>query len=182
MISDYKLILSKRKTISIEITHDSGIIVRAHPRLPLKYIEQFLLGKKEWIKKKQTLIASRKKNIMRINPHLVPTYKKQAFEMIQRRLNWYSTITGIAYCKLKITSARTRFGSCTSKGVLSFSWRLLFYPEEVIDYVVVHELMHLKEFNHSKRFWAEVEKLIPEYNVRRKWLRDNGSLVVFSKV
>ncbi|MEM3513203.1 MAG: M48 family metallopeptidase, partial [Thermoplasmata archaeon] len=80
--------------------------------------------------------------------------------------------------KIKITSGKTRFGSCTSKGYINLSWRLVLAPPEIIDYVIVHELAHLKEPNHSKKFWAVVEKFIPDYKTKRKWLKENGHLLI----
>ena len=76
--------------------------------------------------------------------------------------------------KLCISSARTRWGSCSAKGTLSFTWRLVMAPLDIIDYVVVHELCHLKEMNHSRAFWERVETILPDYKRRRKWLKENG--------
>jgi predicted metal-dependent hydrolase len=78
---------------------------------------------------------------------------------------------GIKYGRITITSARTRFGSCSSEGNISYSYRLMLYPEEAIDYVVVHELAHRREMNHSPRFYAIVERILPDYKERRKLLK-----------
>jgi predicted metal-dependent hydrolase len=101
-------------------------------------------------------------------------YKEQAYEVIEKRVNVFSYQYGFSPRQVKISSARTRWGSCSPNGTLNFSWRLVMAPLEVIDYVVVHELAHLHVKDHSSRFWQEVEKIMPDYKDRRKWLRIHG--------
>lgn len=98
-------------------------------------------------------------------------YRKQARKIIAERVSFYAQQHAVEIGKVRITSARTRWGSCSSKGTLSFSWRLLMTPPDVIDYVVIHELAHMIHHNHSKRFWNLVEKWMPDYRERRKQLR-----------
>jgi predicted metal-dependent hydrolase len=86
----------------------------------------------------------------------------------------FAGLHGFEPGKLRISSARTRWGSCSRQGTLSFTWRLVMAPEEVIDYVVVHELCHLRHLNHSKAFWGLVEGILPDYKVRRAWLKRHG--------
>ena len=102
-------------------------------------------------------------------------YKKQARKVITERVQFYARKYGFKVAKIRISSARTRWGSYSSKGTLSFTWRLVMAPLEIIDYVVVHELCHSKELNHSKAFWAQVESILPYYKRRRKWLKENGA-------
>jgi hypothetical protein len=104
-------------------------------------------------------------------------YKKQSAHLIAERVSWYALKYGFAYQQVKITSAQKRWGSCSAKGTLCFTWRLVMAPPAEIDYVVVHELVHLVEKNHSKAFWAKVEAIMPEYKERRRWLRQNGHLL-----
>ncbi len=104
-------------------------------------------------------------------------YIAQAREFISQRVAWYANKHHFNPVKIRITSARTRWGSCSSKGTLSFTWRLVMCPPEVIDYVVVHELVHLVERNHAARFWAKVEDILPDYKQRRKWLKTNGAQI-----
>jgi predicted metal-dependent hydrolase len=101
-------------------------------------------------------------------------YRAQARNVLTERVEFFAQKHGFKIGKIRISSARTRWGSCSSKDTLSFTWRLVMAPPDVIDYVVVHELCHLKEMNHSKAFWARVEAIIPDYKDRRKWLKDNG--------
>jgi predicted metal-dependent hydrolase len=101
-------------------------------------------------------------------------YREQAKKILCERVNLYARQYGFQYKRIKITSARTRWGSCSPGGDLNFSWRLILAPIDVIDYVVVHELVHTVFHNHSKRFWQKVETIMPDYKERKKWLRDNG--------
>lgn len=101
-------------------------------------------------------------------------YKRQARAVLHERVAFFATKYGFRVEKIRISSARTRWGSCSAKGTLSFAWRLVLAPPDVIDYVVVHELCHLKELNHSKAFWAQVEAILPDYKAKRKWLKQNG--------
>lgn len=102
-------------------------------------------------------------------------YRKQARKVLTERVEFFARKHDFKFGKIRISSARTRWGSCSSKDTLSFTWRLVMAPLDVIDYVVVHELCHLKEMNHSKVFWAQVEAILPDYKRRRKWLKDNGA-------
>jgi len=101
-------------------------------------------------------------------------YREQARAVISERVELYAARHGFTYRKIRITSARTRWGSCSSMGNLNFTWRLVMAPPEVIDYVVVHELAHLRVNNHSKEFWKQVERIMPDYKQRLKWLKENG--------
>ena len=101
-------------------------------------------------------------------------YRAEARQILADRVKHYACQHNLQYKKMRITSARTRWGSCSPNGSLNFSWRLIMAPIEVVDYVVVHELAHTVFHNHSRRFWNKVEKIMPGYKERRKWLRKNG--------
>ncbi len=101
-------------------------------------------------------------------------YKERALEIIAERVKQYSQQYNFTPKQVKITSAKTRWGSCSSNGALNFTWRLVMAPLDVIDYVVAHELAHLRVKDHSTKFWNEVESIYPEYRKQRKWLRENG--------
>ncbi len=112
--------------------------------------------------------------------HLQHWYKAQAFNYIRQRVDYYAQSHGLVYKSIKVNEARTRWGSCGHTNMLNFTWRLIMAPVRVIDYVVVHELMHLKQKNHSRKFWNEVAKIIPDYRWDKRWLKDNGHLLAWN--
>jgi len=109
--------------------------------------------------------------------HIVQWYKALAYKKIKERVDYYSQLIGLKYTSIKISDATKRLGSCSSKGSLNFSWRLIMTPLEIIDYVVVHELIHLEEKNHSSKFWSKVRILLPNYMKHKNWLKENGNLL-----
>jgi len=104
-------------------------------------------------------------------------YRGQAAGIIGEAAEHYAKKSGIEYARVKITGARKRRGSCGAGGNLCFTWRLAMAPLEAIDYVAVHELAHIRHRDHSRAFWAEVERMLPDYKVRRKWLRENEHML-----
>jgi predicted metal-dependent hydrolase len=106
-------------------------------------------------------------------------YREQCREVVTERAALHARRLKLHYRRIRITSARTRWGSCSSKANLNFSWRLVMAPLEVIDYVVVHELCHLEEPNHSKKYWHRVAMAMPDYHIHRKWLKDNEDKFIF---
>ena len=104
-------------------------------------------------------------------------YREKAHEKISERAEWYAQKSGFEYNNINITNAQKRWGSCSSKRNLNFSWRLIMAPLPVVDYVVVHELVHLEEKNHTKMFWNKVKMLMPDYEKRKEWLKRNGYLL-----
>ncbi len=106
--------------------------------------------------------------------HFINWYAQRALEIIGNRAGYYGAITGLVYNRLSITSARSRWGSCGANNNIRFSWRLVMAPLDVIDYVVVHELVHIQVKNHSKEFWDRLEKIYPIYRQCRLWLKENG--------
>ena len=112
-----------------------------------------------------------------IRSHLKRWYVEEAGKEIKARCMWFSLKTGHVPATIRITDARQRWGSCTHKGGLNFSWRLIQAPLEIVDYVIVHELVHLRQPDHSKKFWTKVRTIMPDYERRRKWLRENERLL-----
>lgn len=108
---------------------------------------------------------------------LIGWYQEQAYQKISERVNWHSSLSGLKYNKIKLSDAQKRWGSCSAKGNLNFSWRLIMAPLRVLDYVVVHELAHLEEKNHSKRFWNKIKIMQPDYEQYKDWLKENRHLL-----
>ena len=167
----YKVIYSKRKTIGIEVTRDTRVIVRAPMRCDKSLIDQALTKHSKWIERAVLRQQTRSDN------HPEPASEaelksliEKARELFSARTAHYSAIMGLSPQNVKISSAKKRFGSCSAKNNINFSWRLMLYPPEAIDYVVVHELAHIRHKNHGKEFYALIESVLPDYKERRKML------------
>ncbi|MCX6097210.1 MAG: SprT family zinc-dependent metalloprotease [Caldiserica bacterium] len=104
-------------------------------------------------------------------------YRARAHGLLAERVQHYAPLVGVSVPRLRITGAERRWGSCSTSGTVSFAWRLVMAPMDVVDYVVVHELAHRREMNHSTKFWAVVASVLPDYDVRRRWLRDHGGML-----
>ena len=169
---DYELIRSKRKTIELSISKELKIIVRAPNKMTIADIEKFVLNHESWIEKHLVIAKNRYegKSYKELSKEEICSLKQKAAEIIPSRVKYYSEIMDVKPTGVKITSAMTRWGSCSFKNSLCFSYRLMLYPLEAIDYVVVHELAHIKVKNHSKLFYQEVEKYMPDYKERKKML------------
>lgn len=108
---------------------------------------------------------------------IIKWYKEQAKKIFKIRLDYYSQKYGFEYKKMSVKEQRTRWGSCSTRGNINLNWRLLFAPLDVIDHVIIHELCHLKHHNHSKAFWREIESIQPDYEGKKKWLKENEKLI-----
>lgn len=167
---EYTLIYSDRKSLSASIK-DGRLTVRAPKGVPQAIIDEFILKHKKWIDKHIVASLSETEKINSIPTEDIPRIKADARKYFEDKTDYYSKIMGLKYSRITITSAKTRFGSCSSKGRISYSYRLMLYPEAAREYVVVHELSHLVEMNHSKRFYAIIEKVMPDYKERKRMLR-----------
>lgn len=106
--------------------------------------------------------------------NLEKRYRDAARQRLEERVAFYHGRTGGHYTAITVRDQKTRWGSCSSRGTLSFNYRLIFAPPQVLDYVVVHELCHLTHMNHSKDFWDQVASIMPEYKIYRLWLKEHG--------
>ena len=174
-----EIIRSKRKTVSIQIGSDLSVTVRAPKRMSLRAIEKIIAEKENWIN--TNLEKMRKKNelynaeeIKPLSDDEIEALADRALEFIPGRVAYYADIIGVSYGRITIRNQKTRWGSCSSKGNLNFNCLLMLAPKEVTDYIVVHELCHRKEMNHSKAFWNEVANVIPDYKDAEKWLKNEG--------
>ena len=173
----YQIIRSSRKTMSLEIKADGSVVVRAPLRLSEAKIQKFVEEKQEWILKNLEKIQKRdaqKENVQNRSALERQHLQNKACVVIPRRVAYYAEKLGVSYGKITLRQQKTRWGSCAANGNLNFNWLLILAPPEVLDYVVVHELCHRREMNHSQAFWKEVEKILPDYRERQKWLKDNG--------
>lgn len=180
MIPDLRItiIRSDRKTLSVQIKNGE-LIARAPLRMKEKDIYAFIDSKKAWIEKHLASSEEVKKALGEIQPFTEEELKELTEEaklIIPKRAEHYAPLIGVTYNRITIRSQRTRWGSCSSKGNLNFNCLLVLFPPEVIDSIVVHELCHRKHMNHSPQFYAEIEKVFPEYKKWHKWLSDNGGV------
>lgn len=170
----YELIRSGRKTLAIYVRRDGKVEVRAPLGTKKAYIDAFVEKKLDWIEGTRSKLAARQasKKTIQLTEKEAKQHRKQAKEYLQQKCGYFSGIMGLCHGEIKINSAKTRWGSCNRNGDINFTYRLLFAPEELVDYVVVHELAHLKEMNHSNQFWSVVAQTMPDYKARRKKLRE----------
>ena len=173
----YKLIRSARKTIAIQITPAGEIIVRCPKRYPEGEVGKFVESKRTWIEKHLTGME-KKPQLQTFSAEELRTLANQTAQIIPERAAYFAPIVGVTYGRITIRGQHTRWGSCSAKGNLNFNCLLMLAPPEVLDYVVVHELCHRKELNHSARFWAEVERVMPDYARHKKWLKENGGALI----
>lgn len=167
----YEIIYSKRKTLCLQIKRDGRIIIRCPYRTSKKRIEEFFNSHLEWVQKKVEITQNRMVPIDKLSDNEINDLKRKAREYIPKRVEYYSSIMGVTPSNVSINKAKSRFGSCNSKKRLNFSCNVMRYPYEAIDYVIVHELAHIKELNHSKKFWAIVASIMPDYKERQKILK-----------
>ena len=169
---DYELIRSDRRTLALEVTEDCRVVVRAPARLSQARIDAFVEAHRGWIE--AHLARQRQRRERRPEPDSAAqaAYIRRAREELPERVARYAARMGVRPAGITITGARKRFGSCSGKNRLCFSWRLMQYPEEAIDYVVVHELAHIRHKNHGPDFYAFVEEILPDWRERRALLKE----------
>ena len=180
--SSYQIIRSKRKTISIEVTPELNVVVRAPRWVAKRDIRYFVDEKEGWIQKTIARLEKEREAAKDL-PDALLTGKEleeltlRARNIFPERVKHYAPIVGVTYGKITIRHQKTRWGSCSAKGNLNFNCLLLLAPPEVLDAIVVHELCHRKEMNHSERFYREVYRVYPDYDRWNRWLKDHGHLL-----
>ena len=172
---EYTILRSARKTVAIQILPDGRVVVRCPSRMPKREVEAFVASKRGWLES----------HLNRLGPKEPVLTEPERAELISRakkvipmRAAYFAPLAGVTYGRITVRSQRTRWGSCSAKGNLNFNCMLMLAPEGVLDYVVVHELCHRKHMDHSGAFWAEVERILPDYRERRAWLKENGNSLI----
>lgn len=174
---EYTVIRSNRRTIGLEVKPDGQVIVRVPIRLPDSEICKFVHKHEEWIQKHQEIARQRLEErppVEKLTMQEIQELADQAVKVIPQRVAYYAPKIGVDYGRITIRNQKTRWGSCSANGNLNFNCLLMLTPSEVIDSVVVHELCHRKEMNHSDRFYAEVLRVFPDYWKWNRWLKKNG--------
>ena len=176
----YRLIRSGRRTIGLEITPE-GPLVRAPYWVSTAEIERFLHEKADWIDAHTKKLRQRTESAMaqpKLTAEELQVLADEALRVIPERVRHYAPLVGVTVHGITIRNQRSRWGSCSSKGNLNFNCLLMLTPIEVIDSVVVHELCHRLEMNHSPRFYAEVRRVYPDYDRWNRWLKENGPAIM----
>ncbi len=171
MTYDYEIVRSDRKTLSLEITGEAKLIIRAPRRCPTAYINSFVESKSGWIDSHMEKQRLRAESRIPLSEEDVSDLTARARTEIPPLVERYAAIMGLKPEGIKITKAGRRFGSCSAQNKLCFSFRLMQYPSEAVEYVVVHELAHIVHRNHGKEFYALIGSVLPDYKERDRLLK-----------
>lgn len=168
----YEVIRSRRKTMALQVKRDGSVVVRCPVWTADREIRAFVGEHRQWIRQHRQEVLKRLENRTVYTKEEAEQYRQHArWLMAQKTWKWAQKMQ-VTYGKITIRQQATRWGSCSGKGNLNYNWKLALLPEELVDYVVVHELAHRREMNHSDRFWSIVEEQLPDYKERRKRLRE----------
>ena len=185
---DYTIVRSQRRSIGFEVRPGGKITVRIPMRASVNTVKEIIEDKKDWLyemylKQKDKIDTDSLREAERNDPrtaYLEKKYRQAAKRYIYERVEYYIDMIGGHYSSIRIGDQKTRWGSCSNNGTLSFSWRLMLAPPRVLDYVVIHEICHLTYMDHSKNFWDLVSVYDPDYKEHRKWLKENGDSLILS--
>ena len=178
---EYIVIRARRKTLSMQVKEDGRVEIRAPLRTSDAEIRRFLESHRRWLEKhlqKVQALQQAKAGVRKLTAAETAELKKKAKRVLPERVAYWAPLIGVKPGRIAVRCQKTRWGSCSTKGNLNFNCLLMLAPDEVIDYIVVHELCHLKHMNHSKRFYAEIEKVLPDYRQHQQWLKDNGEFLL----
>ena len=175
-----RLIRARRRTLSIRITQEGNLEIRAPLGMPKGEIEAFLKEKAQWIETHRAKILAEYAQGQEapLGEEEILTLAEQMRQRLPEKLNRHAASMGVTFGRVTIRCQQTRWGSCSSRGNLNFNCLLMLAPEEVLDDVVVHELAHRKQMNHSALFWQEVERECPDYKKSLRWLKDRGGALL----
>ena len=170
----YQVVRSDRRTIAIQIT-DEGVLVRAPRRMPERQIREFVQSREAWIRRHMQKLPAPQPAFSKEE---LTALSSRARSVIPDKAARYAKLVGVTYGRITVRSQHTRWGSCSGKGNLNFNCLLMLVPEKVLDYVIIHELCHRKQMNHSAAFWALVAKNCPHWRESRSWLKQNGASLI----
>ncbi len=167
----YTLIRANRKSIGIRISDTGEVIVRAPQRTPVHEIEAVLLQHTKWIEKNKQRAEDRQTQLDNLDEEQREQLRQLAKVFLAKKTEYFATLMGLTYKKITITSAKKRLGSCSTNGSICYSLYLLLYPDAAVDYVVVHELAHLVQPNHSEKFYEVIQRYLPDWQARKALLQ-----------
>ncbi|MBQ6430706.1 MAG: M48 family metallopeptidase [Oscillospiraceae bacterium] len=169
----YEIVRGNRKTLAAQIK-DGKLIVRAPLQISDEEIDRFVRRHRRWIETNLTR-SQTAKTVRMLTPAELCTLAERAKRVIPERVAYYARLVGVTYGKITVRTQRSRWGSCSGRGNLNFNCLLMLAPPRVLDSVVVHELCHRKQMNHSDRFYAELLRVFPDYREQNEWLKENGA-------
>lgn len=170
----YEIYRQKRKTIAMSFSDEGTLIIKMPKSCKMDQVYKFMKLKQNWILEHYIRIMKRLEKRQIITEKQYKDYLKSAATILNEKVQYYSKIIGVSYNHVTIRNQKTRWGSCSSKGNINLNWKLILMPDEIQDYVIIHELCHLIEMNHSPRFWRHVHKFCNNYQNCRMWLRENA--------
>lgn len=177
-----KIIRTNRCSIAIKIKLSGEIEVRVPMQMTDVQVQIFLQKKEDWLIARQQEIQKQQQQTKPLTDAEIQALVKQAAEVLPERVAYFATLIGVTYGRITIRKQKTKWGSCSSKGNLNFNCLIMLMPKEVQDYLVVHELCHRKEMNHSARFWAEVATILPQYQEQENWLKVHGMEIMLRMI
>ena len=179
--SSVRIERSRRRSIVLSVNSKAEVILKVPYRTTNAEIKRILFERQDWIRTHVARVRSARASADTLAPltdEELRQLSRQAAQYIPPRVAMYAERIGVSYGRITIRHQRTRWGSCSTKGNLNFNCLLMLTPPEVIDYVIVHELCHRKEMNHSTRFWALVASVLPNYVEQKRWLREHGAVII----
>ena len=172
---EYTVIRSQRRSVSLQITREGQVVVRCPKNYPQREIQRFVDSKAQWLR---AHLAALPEPMPKFTEEELEILREEARAWFPRRTALYAKAVGVTYGRITLRHQKSRWGSCSAAGNLNFNCLLMLAPEEVRDYVVVHELCHRKQMNHSPAFWGEVARVLPDYETRRQWLKHNSPRLI----
>ncbi len=164
----------RAKRVRLSVFCDGRVVVTTPRGIGLAIIEKFIAEKKAWVLKKLNFLKKvDKKIVRRFSDEDYKKYKNDALQLVKAKVLHYSKIYGFEYNRISIRNQKTRWGSCSRKRNININYRILFLPNKLQDYLIIHELCHLKEFNHSNKFWSLVHNILPDYKELKKSLKNH---------
>ena len=174
---EVQIIRSSRRSMGLQVKADGTVCARVPMQVMDYAVQEFIEGHADWLFKKRKLVLSKdnRPDIVYLPEVTEESDRERIQTFIEEKVSYYASVMGVSYGRITMRNQKTRWGSCSSVGNLNYNWKLVLMPPGVLDYVVVHELAHRREMNHSAAFWKVVATWMPDYKKYRKWLRDNGN-------
>ena len=161
----FRVVRSARKTLCIHVSREGDVEVRVPGRCSLEHVRAFVVAHRAWLEDACRRVAAHRAHFA-VTPEQEQKFRRLAVELLPAKTAYYAARMGVAPTSVKITSAQTRYGSCSARNGICYSWRVMLLPDDLIDYVVVHELAHIREHNHSAAFYRVIERELPDYKKR----------------